>query len=77
LKVVAQISNWVSQTDLAVITGHSNQAICAYQHQIASTPVKQTVDVSILAADASVWLMQQPEKPFAALTTAIYCYAQE
>lgn len=72
-KVIGQISNWTSQTGLAIVTEHSKQLIVAYQQQISTTPVKHKADDPALSACATVWLLQQPEKPFEALTTAAYC----
>jgi NAD(P)H-hydrate repair Nnr-like enzyme with NAD(P)H-hydrate dehydratase domain len=76
IKVVEQVSDWISKTDLAAVTIHSNQAIIAADQQISTSPVKiSTPDVN-LAAYATVWYLQQPERAFEALTSAIFCYQQ-
>ncbi|HVS79058.1 MAG TPA: hypothetical protein VHD84_02080 [Candidatus Saccharimonadales bacterium] len=72
-KVVEQISGWVSQIDLSLVTTHSSQAIAAYKERVSTTPIEQSTPDSKLAAYAAVWLMQQPQKTFEALTTAVYC----
>lgn len=73
IKVVEQISDWVSKTDLEAVATHSNQAIVAVNQQISTSPVKASVPDVSLAAYAAVWWLQQPEKPFEALTSAVYC----
>lgn len=73
IKVVEQVSDWVRQTNLAAVTVHSDQIIAAHADQISTTPHKIDSPDGNLAAYASVWCLQQPEKPFEALTTAIYC----
>jgi ADP-dependent NAD(P)H-hydrate dehydratase / NAD(P)H-hydrate epimerase len=77
IRVVEQLSDWVSQTPLSVISIHSSQAIVAHDKQISTTPVKSPALDEGLAAYATVWWLQQPEKPFEALTTSIYCYDYE
>jgi hypothetical protein len=69
-----QLSEWVSQTDLSVITVHSNHAITGYKGQVSTSPVNITETGPKLAAYATVWLLQQPERVFEALTSAIYSY---
>lgn len=73
IKIVEQLSDWVKQTPLSVVTEHSGQIIVGYQEQIFTTPVKQKIDMHALAAYATVWWLQQPGKPFEAITTGIYC----
>jgi hypothetical protein len=69
-----RLSEWVSQTDLSVITVHSNHAITGYKGQVSTSPVNITETSPKLAAYATVWLLQQPERVFEALTSAIYSY---
>ncbi|MGH7157346.1 MAG: hypothetical protein ACREGG_04530 [Candidatus Saccharimonadales bacterium] len=76
IKVVEQISDWVSQTNLAVVTTHSNQALVAVKEQISTTLVKQVPDNADLASYATVWWLQQPEKPFETITSSIHNCAQ-
>lgn len=76
IKVVEQVSDWISQTSLAAVTIHSNQAIAAVKQQISTSAVKTSAPDVKLAAYATVWWLQQPEKPFEALTSAVFCYQQ-
>lgn len=76
IRAVEQISGWAQQAELSVLTVHSNHAIAAHKLQISTTPVNLADPNEALAACAAVWLLQQPEKPFEALTTAIYCFSE-
>lgn len=76
IKIIEQLSNWVSRTGLSVITIHSEKVIVSYKQQISTTPVNSSSPDVNLAAYATVWWLQQPEKPFEALTSAIFCYQQ-
>jgi NAD(P)H-hydrate repair Nnr-like enzyme with NAD(P)H-hydrate dehydratase domain len=72
-KVLDQVSAWAQKVSMSIVTIHSNKAIVANREQISTTPVSiSTPDIN-LAAYATVWWLQQPEKPFEALTTATYC----
>lgn len=73
VKLLEQISGWVSPNEISVVTVHQNQVIAAYREQISTTPVKNKPDILNLASYAAVWLLQQPEKPFESVTCAIYC----
>jgi ADP-dependent NAD(P)H-hydrate dehydratase / NAD(P)H-hydrate epimerase len=77
INIVEQVSTWVSQTDLSVVTVHSKQAILAYKQQISTTPVKISIPDVNLAAYATVWYLQQPEKDFFSVTTGIFNYINE
>ena len=72
-QVVKLLSEWSSLIKLEIITEHSGQTIVACAGRVSTTTGDFSED---LAAYASVWRLQQPEKPFEALTTAVYCYAQ-
>jgi ADP-dependent NAD(P)H-hydrate dehydratase / NAD(P)H-hydrate epimerase len=73
VQLLEQISDWTNQTGLAVVTIHSDKAIIAHKQQIATTPLKLVAPDAVLAAYATVWWLQQPEKPFEAVTSAILC----
>lgn len=73
IKVVEQVSDWASRITLSVVTVHSDKVIVTVKQQISTTPVKMLAPGMNLAAYATVWLLQQPEKPFEALSTAVYC----
>ena len=76
IKVVEQVSGWVEQTELSVVTLHSDKAIVAFKQQISTTPVKDLAPDTNLSAYTTVWYLQQPEKPFEAVTTSIYCFQE-
>lgn len=74
-QTVEQLTEWTSNNPLNVITSHSGQILSASGEQISTTQTTKLLG-SELAAYASVWLLQQPEKAFEALTTAVYCFCQ-
>jgi NAD(P)H-hydrate repair Nnr-like enzyme with NAD(P)H-hydrate dehydratase domain len=76
IKAIEQVSDWASQTLLSIVTIHSDKAIVAVKQQISTSPVKISTPDAALAAYTTVWWLQQPERPFEALTTAVYCYQQ-
>lgn len=69
-QVVSHLGPWTKSIKLEVITEHSSQIVTAASGQVSTTPGKLDSD---LAAYTSVWRLQQPEKPFEALTTAVFC----
>jgi ADP-dependent NAD(P)H-hydrate dehydratase / NAD(P)H-hydrate epimerase len=75
-QVAEQLSQWTADNKLAVVTEHSGQLIAAYGGKTSSTSSKKPLGPEA-AAYASVWLLQQPEKAFEALTTALHCYREE
>jgi hypothetical protein len=76
MKVINQLADWSAGCKAGIVTIHSNQIVVAYKQQVSTTPVKQEPDMSALAAYTTVWWLQQPEKPFEALSTGIYCLSQ-
>lgn len=70
-QIINVLSDWSSLIKLEVITEHSGQIIVSCAGRVSTTPGAFDSD---LAAYASVWRLQQPEKPFEALTTAVYCF---
>jgi len=78
IKVVEQVSNYANATGLNIVTNHSNQVLVAVKEQISTTPAPwNNLDYTNLAAYATVWWLQQPEKPFEALTTTAWCLSRE
>lgn len=57
-----------------IITKHQGHFVVAVNGQVSTTPVSTDKPVWRLstAAAASVWWLQNPSKPFEALTTAVY-----
>ncbi len=59
---------------LSLITKHQGQFVVALQGQISTTPAPEGTQPwrVATAAHASVWWLQNPSRPFEALTTAAY-----
>jgi ADP-dependent NAD(P)H-hydrate dehydratase / NAD(P)H-hydrate epimerase len=57
-----------------IITRHQNQLILAMDGQVSTTKIKTEQQLWRLktAATASVWWLQNPRKPFEAITTALF-----
>lgn len=73
MKAVEQVKKLSSEVAAYIVTIHSNQVIVSAKQQISTTPAAAQAPIIDLAAFATVWWLQQPEKPFEALTTAVYC----
>jgi hypothetical protein len=76
MQILNVLSIWTSDIKAEVVTAHANQIIATSQGKLSTTQSKRDRVEPELAAYASVWWMQQPEKPFEALTTAGYCHIQ-
>ncbi|MEX2007066.1 MAG: hypothetical protein WD877_02800 [Candidatus Saccharimonadales bacterium] len=78
LQMVNALSKWTMQANLNILTRHAGQIITASHGRISTTPAKEVSDWEVqLAAYASVWCIQHPQKPFEALTTAAFGYTKE
>jgi hypothetical protein len=76
-QLVELMNDWTAKTLIRVITNHADQFIAASDGKVSTTPMNKGQSWQVeLGAYASVWLMQQPTKPFEALTTAVACYNQ-
>jgi hypothetical protein len=73
-QVVTQMNRWTESIKLEVITEHSGQIIVGCDGRVSTTPGSFNSD---MAAYASVWRLQQLEKPFEALTTATWCFTRQ
>lgn len=73
-QVVIQLNEWTSENKLEIITEHSGQILVSCGGRTSTT---KGVFSSDIAAYASVWRLQQPDKPFEALTTTVWCFTQE
>ena len=60
--------------NFAIMFAHDNQIMLAYKGQVSSTPTSSSVLRA--AVYASVWRLQQPTKPFEAMTSGIYAYLE-
>ncbi|HET7529240.1 MAG TPA: hypothetical protein VFJ84_03385 [Candidatus Saccharimonadales bacterium] len=72
-QVAEQLAGWASSDNLLIITVHSGQIIIAGGSRVSTTPSVLSWPVPDLASLGAVWWLQQPEKPFEALTTAAHC----
>ncbi len=71
LELVDLLSSWKTNA----ITKHADNFVAASGGQVSTTPSKKEQNWQIeLAAYAAVWWLQNPTKPFEALTTAVYNY---
>lgn len=75
MNMVQQLSGWASKTEIGIITEHSGQIIAASSGKV-STTLSTDINLTHLAAYASVWFLQQPEKPFEAFVTSVFRYCQ-
>ncbi len=72
-ELVKILSEWKAN----IITKHENNFITATGGMVSTTPAKKESNWQVqLAAYASVWRLQQPEKKFEALTSAIYDFTK-
>jgi hypothetical protein len=74
-QLVEVLSEWTRETNISLVTTHAEQFVIAAENKISTTPMPEESNWQVeLAAYASVWLMQQPNKPFEVLTTSIFDY---
>ena len=65
------LHEWTHRDPGAFITYHQGHLVVSVDGEISTTPAEGT-DLSTLAAYISVWWLQQPDKPFEAITSAVY-----
>jgi len=76
--LIETLHDWTSGNPGQIITKHADNFIVAAGGRVSTTPAPEESNWQIeLAACASVWQLQQPQKPFEALTTAIYEYSNK
>jgi ADP-dependent NAD(P)H-hydrate dehydratase / NAD(P)H-hydrate epimerase len=75
-QIVDKLSNLSGEVPAELVVFHDNQIIVAVSGRVSSTKTDKDINAQELAAYASVWRLQQPEKPFEALTAAVFCYVQ-
>jgi len=77
-ELVTTLADWANSSPAAFITKHADNFIVAVNGKVSSTPVKEESNWQVdLATDANVWWMQNPQKLFEALTTAVYNFASD
>lgn len=70
--LIVLLRDWTTGNPGQIITKHSDNLIVASGGQVSTTPSDKNDNWQIeLSACASVWWLQQPQKPFEAITTAI------
>lgn len=76
-EIVELLHDWTTGNPGSFITKHADNLITASNGQVSTTPAPEQSNWQIeLAAYASVWWLQNPEKPFEALTTAVWEYSK-
>lgn len=73
LQLVDLLHDFTSQHACNLVVKHLDQMVVASNGQISTTKLSEDLDVWRVktAASASVWYLQNPSKPFEALTTAV------
>ena len=72
-ELVTVLADWTNGSPATFITKHADNLVVAAGGKISTTPQKEESNWQIdLAAYASVWLLQQPEKSFETITTVVY-----
>ncbi len=74
LKLIETLHELTLNHSIAIVVWHLEQLFCAVGGQVSTTVLTSDEETWRIktAAYASVWWLQNPQKPFEALTTAIY-----
>lgn len=71
-----ELVNLLAEWKANIITKHADNLVATAQERVSTTPANEESNWQIeLAAYASVWWLQQPQKPFEATSTAIFEYS--
>jgi len=73
IQLVEALAAFTAKSPAALVTHHAKQVIVVSGGQVSTTAAAEA-DLTQLSAYASVWQLQQPERPFEALTCAAYDY---
>ena len=73
MNLVGKLHEITQNNKAKLITYHQGHIIAADSGQVSTTPSKE-VNLVDIAAYASVWWLQQPQKPFEALVSAVFSY---
>jgi NAD(P)H-hydrate repair Nnr-like enzyme with NAD(P)H-hydrate dehydratase domain len=77
-QLVEILNEWTNQFPIQLITNHADQFIAAADGKVSTTPISEESNWQVeLAAYTATWLIQQPTKPFKALTTAVFDYLKK
>jgi NAD(P)H-hydrate repair Nnr-like enzyme with NAD(P)H-hydrate dehydratase domain len=75
--LVSVLQDWTNSAQANFITKHADTLLAANCGRASTTPYKEDIKWQVeLAVFAAVWWLQQPQKPFEALTTAVYDYSK-
>lgn len=69
-ELVKALGEWSKDTEAALATYHEDNVTIAYRGKVSTTPVK-SANLSDVAAYLSVWLLQNPKKPFEAMSSSV------
>ncbi|HUB93252.1 MAG TPA: hypothetical protein VMB52_02005 [Verrucomicrobiae bacterium] len=74
VRLVEGLHTFTQQFSLSIITRHQGHYVIAVNGDVSTTPITNEQSIWRLqtATHATVWWLQNPSKPFEALTTAIY-----
>jgi NAD(P)H-hydrate repair Nnr-like enzyme with NAD(P)H-hydrate dehydratase domain len=73
--LVELLHDWTTETEVSVLTKQADYFVAAVSGLASTTPsTSELAWQTELGARAAVWQLQQPSKPFAAITTAVYDY---
>lgn len=75
MEVITTLADWSNSSPTAIVTKHADNLIAALGGKVSTTPQPSESNWQVeLAAYASVWWLQQPDKPLESLTSSIYEY---
>lgn len=76
--LVDLLHDWTTGNPGQIITKHADNFVVACSGQVSTTLAPKDDNWQIeLAAYASVWWLQQPQKPFGAITTAVFNFSSQ
>lgn len=75
-EVVEVLHDWTTSHPGAIVTKHDGSLIAAAEGEICTTACDTANWQTELASYVATWLAQQSQKPFAALSAAIYDFSQ-
>jgi hypothetical protein len=77
-ELMSILTDWTNGSPVSFITAHAGQALATHGGKASTTPITEQGNWQIeLPAYAATWRLQQPTKPFEALTTAIFDYIRQ
>ena len=79
VQLTENLHEFTKRFSFAIVTRHQNHYVAAVNGQVSTTPVRGEKPIWRIAtaATAAVWWLQNPSKPFEALTTAVYAASED